>query len=160
MIVPPLVEFRQIFLIAIGRVHGQAERGDGKFQFLAILVRGYGDSIFRHLQLYGAASGGHDAFGKVAEDLGILIFAGDDVLDAFELLEGAVVPMLILDRPHDQGMNLLGTGRGISGNGCALAAGHRPRAWRADPRRQGGEAHCQRHEMSFANHAFPWRCWL
>ena len=81
-----------------------------------------------------------------------------DVLDALEFLEFAVVAMLIFDGSHDQRVNLLGTGRGISSDDGALAAGQRPRVRSAGPRRHSDQTHSQRHNISSMKHAFPWRC--
>ena len=88
----------------------------------------------------------------------VFALARDRALDTFEFLQRAVVPMLIFDGSHDQGVNLFGAGRGISSNDCSLAAGQRPRARNAGPRRQEEQGHPQRHDVSYLNHAFAWRC--
>jgi hypothetical protein len=82
------------------------------------------------------------------------------VLDTFEILQCAVIPMLILDRSHEQGVNPFRAGGWISSSGGALAASLRPRARSAGPRRQGDQAHSQRRDVFYVTHAFAWRCQL
>ena len=158
MIVVPLFEFRQILLVAVVRVGGEVERGGRELQLLAIELRGHRGSVFGHLQLYVAGSGRDDAFREVGDDLRVLAFPRDHVLGAFEFFQRSVVPVLIFDGSHDQGVNLLGAGRGIPSDDHTLAAGQRPRRWRAEPRRQCNQAHSQRHDVSSMDHAFAWRC--
>ena len=98
MIAARRFEFRQILLVAVVRMHGEVKRGDGKLQFVAILLRGNGNSIFRHLQLDRA---GPEGTMRSVRSVTISAFSSlrvIDVLDPFELLQRAVVAMLIFDR--------------------------------------------------------------
>jgi hypothetical protein len=108
-------------------MQSEGESADRGLQLAAIEIRGNWNSIFRRLHPYVAGFGGHDAFRNVRGNVGVLGVAGDDALDSFEFLQRTIVPMLIFDSSEDQRVNLIGSGGWISRDGCALAAGARPR---------------------------------